>query len=113
MTTDDSQVRIPFATKPASAFTKEELDSLEARYDRLLAEVEGRQARKSDEKVKRADLVPHNVGRCPSCRQFLWAQVRVVTDLSAARLDGDGEPSAHTYSRCVGMTLTHSCGEES
>lgn len=56
--------------------------------------------------------VKHNVGTCPACRDFLWAEVDLVVDVSEPTLTRQGAAIANAHPRIVGMRVTHRCQVE-
>ena len=56
-----------------------------------------------------ATTVRHNVGTCPACREFLWAEVDIVVDVGEPTMTRDGAPIVNTHPRIVGMRVEHRC----
>lgn len=55
--------------------------------------------------------VRRKVGECPACKYPLFADVRLVTELSPAEWsDSLPSPHAHVGVRITGMTFGHACG---
>ena len=53
----------------------------------------------------------HRVGMCPSCRDYLWAEVDVVAEVSPPTLAEDGKAHVFASARCVAMRIAHECDQ--
>jgi hypothetical protein len=56
--------------------------------------------------------VKHNVGKCPACRDFLWAEVDIEVSVGAPTMTRDGTAIVNATPRMVGMRVEHSCQRE-
>jgi hypothetical protein len=51
----------------------------------------------------------HNVGTCPACREYLWADVDLSVTVSEPALSREGKGSVYADVVIEGMRLTHEC----
>lgn len=51
----------------------------------------------------------HNVGTCPACRDYLWAEVDIAVRVSPPTLDRDGKASVYATPEFRGMRVEHRC----
>lgn len=51
----------------------------------------------------------HRVGMCPSCRDYLWAEVDVATEVSEPTMSEDGKCTVFVNARPVPVRLSHDC----
>lgn len=56
--------------------------------------------------------LPHRVGKCPACRDYLWAEVDVRTSIGDPRLSDEGKAVVSAYAEVVAMRLTHECAQD-
>ena len=53
--------------------------------------------------------VRHNVGTCPACRDYLWADVDLSVSVSEPILDREGKGSVYASVVIEAMRLNHQC----
>jgi hypothetical protein len=51
----------------------------------------------------------HKVGQCPACREYLWAQVTVSTEVSEPTISPDGKCHAYVNAKPIAMCVSHQC----
>jgi hypothetical protein len=61
------------------------------------------------EQGTRTDVVRHKVGVCPACRDYLWADVEVLSKVSAPSLSTEGQALVYASAKPVSMVVSHSC----
>lgn len=53
--------------------------------------------------------VRHNVGTCPACRGYLWAEVDIDVAVSEPTMTREGKATVYASPEVVGMRVAHSC----
>jgi hypothetical protein len=53
--------------------------------------------------------VRHNVGTCPACRGFLWADVEIEVSIGEPTITHEGRAHVYATPRMVSMAVAHSC----
>lgn len=53
--------------------------------------------------------VKHNVGTCPACRSFLWAEVEIDVVVGEPTMSREGRAHVFASPKFLGMTVGHSC----
>lgn len=61
------------------------------------------------ERTTRTDVLRHNVGTCPSCREYLWAAVTVVSAIRAPTISAEGKPHTFASAEVTAMSVKHVC----
>lgn len=58
---------------------------------------------------QRTDELRHNLGTCPACRDYLWADVTIVSRVAPPSLSVEGKTLTHSNARAVAMRVEHRC----
>lgn len=66
----------------------------------------------SEQTVTEHGPVRQNVGTCPACRDYLWADVWIATTVSPPTLDREGKAHVCASAKPTAMRVSHECRNE-
>lgn len=56
--------------------------------------------------------VRHNVGTCPACHAYLWAEVDIAVKVNPPTLARDGKAHVYASPHFLGMRVEHYCARD-